>query len=506
MEGREAVRVRRVAHRRPRCVLVHVDRRPFSGGRVALSDGGDDPARRRVEEQLVRGQRGAAAADDHVDRPSGRVDDVGGGCRRNRRQRGVGLLAAQRMRTLVMMLVPADDQIDGVFVEQRQPLLPDPEIGAVELVGRRDRDLVHADHEPVDAAIATRRGQLALEPRLLRALRVAAHIGAAAVLVDDVVVGDADHPHRSDRERVPQAARHVGLTAGRRQREIGLISAVPDRPVPELVLVVARRGHPRPVASAAAVIVPEVPPRAHTIVGEVRVTQVTVEEVEERPQPLDTQGRVAARRRTEIVVHERQVRQRDAGRRHVALAQRRGALIAEAREGERPTPARRGPERPELGRRPVVHRRIEIRRIGPQPTHLGMIRVHDLIRRCIGVAGLVGRNGLLERAIEVPERDPRAPHRLQRVPGDDHLGGRIGAELQVHAGHRWCREGIGRTSARRRRRVGIARRGQRRRRHGRTGGGEQFAAAELEAVFVLRRRHGAERIPAARGISSRCAP
>ena len=33
-----------------------------------------------------------------------------------------------------MVLVPADHEVHAVRVEQRQPLLPDPEVGAIELL------------------------------------------------------------------------------------------------------------------------------------------------------------------------------------------------------------------------------------------------------------------------------------------------------------------------------------------------------------------------------------
>jgi hypothetical protein len=50
-----------------------------------------------------------------------------------------------------MVLVPGHDQVHAVPVEQRQPLLPDPEVSAVE-VGRGHRDLVHAHDDPVDVS------------------------------------------------------------------------------------------------------------------------------------------------------------------------------------------------------------------------------------------------------------------------------------------------------------------------------------------------------------------
>src|SRR6516162_9196006 len=52
----EAVGVRRVSHRRPGRVLLHVDRRTLACCRVGFADGGDHATLRRVEKQLVRWQ------------------------------------------------------------------------------------------------------------------------------------------------------------------------------------------------------------------------------------------------------------------------------------------------------------------------------------------------------------------------------------------------------------------------------------------------------------------
>jgi len=54
------------------------------------------------------------------------------------------------------VLVSANHEIDAVFVEQWDPLLTDPEVCAVEHIGRRDGDLMHTHHDPVDIMIATR--------------------------------------------------------------------------------------------------------------------------------------------------------------------------------------------------------------------------------------------------------------------------------------------------------------------------------------------------------------
>ena len=48
------------------------------------------------------------------------------------------------------MLVAGDDQVDAVLVEQREPGLADPEVGAVARLRRRQRALVHLHHDHVD--------------------------------------------------------------------------------------------------------------------------------------------------------------------------------------------------------------------------------------------------------------------------------------------------------------------------------------------------------------------
>ena len=187
--------MRRVAHRRPRRFLLHVHGRSLARRRIRCADSGNHPARRRIEEQLVRRNGRSAAANDHVHRSLGGVDHVRSGRRGNRRQRRVRLLTADRVRARVVVLMPADHEVDTVFVEQRHPFLANSQIRAIELIDRRDRDLVHAHHQPVDIAIVAGGGQFLFQPILLSALRIAADVGVAAVLVHDIVVGNADHAH-----------------------------------------------------------------------------------------------------------------------------------------------------------------------------------------------------------------------------------------------------------------------------------------------------------------------
>ena len=175
------------------------------------------------------------------------------------------------------------------------------------------------------SAVAAGAFEFLFEPTLLGAAGVAAHVGVAAVLIADVVVGQADHPHRSGRERVPQASQ-LRIRAGVRQREVRLVGAVADRAVAQLVLVVARRRHPRPVARGPGVVLEPVRPRPDAVVGQVGVAQVAVDQVEQRRGAFDRGRDVARRGRSAVVAAERARDQR---------VQRRGGLVAEAGETQR---------------------------------------------------------------------------------------------------------------------------------------------------------------------------
>jgi hypothetical protein len=109
--------------------------------------------------------------------------------------------------------VPADDEVDPVSVEQRQPVAANTEVGPVGPVGGRDRCLMHAHHDPVDASVVARCGEFCFQPTLLGAARIAVHIGVAGVLQADVVIVQADDPNRSRGERIPQPAQ-LGVRTG----------------------------------------------------------------------------------------------------------------------------------------------------------------------------------------------------------------------------------------------------------------------------------------------------
>src|SRR5277367_612960 len=99
-------------------------------------------------------------------------------------------MSADRMRALVVVLMPANHQVDAILVEKWNPLLPDAKVSAIELVSRRNGDLMHANDNPVDRLISSGYGQLAFEPGPLSSLGIAPDVGVARVLIGDVIVGD----------------------------------------------------------------------------------------------------------------------------------------------------------------------------------------------------------------------------------------------------------------------------------------------------------------------------
>jgi hypothetical protein len=87
----------------------------------------------------------------------------------------------------------------------------------------------------------------ASQPALLGAAGIAADVRIAAVLVAHVVVIQADDPHTTGGESIPQPALQLlGAIVG--NGEVGLVGAIADRAVAQLVLVIARGRHPGPVA------------------------------------------------------------------------------------------------------------------------------------------------------------------------------------------------------------------------------------------------------------------
>src|SRR5215469_366510 len=320
-----------------------------------------------------------------------------------------------------MVLVSAYHEIDTVLVEQRHPLLADPEVCAIELVSRRDGDLVHAHHDPVDIMITTGSGQLLFQPGLLSALRIAPDVRITTVLVRDIVIGKAYRDHRAHGECVPKPAGYIRLTGCLRHREVGLIGLIPDRSIAEFVLVVAGRGHPGTVAGAAAVVLPEIPPGPYPIFGHIGVAEITVEQVKQWLQPLHAKRRSGSCRRAKIVVHIWRFLDRYTLGGLVPLAQGRRGLIPKAGEREPRAAARSGSERAELRRSTLVGYPVQISGVGPQLADFRMRGVDNLAGLGVGVTGLRSLDHALELAIESPEHHTWVANGLQRVPGHHHL-------------------------------------------------------------------------------------
>ena len=341
---------------------------------------------------------------------------------------GVGVGAAHREGSLVVVVVPVEHQVDLVAVEQRQPLLADAEVGAVPGGRGGTGALVHLHDDPVDRVIAPARRQRPLQPRRLRAARVAldverragldervaraGHRGQgrgtgherARVLVHHVVGVEGDEQDRPDAEAVPAPAEIGDVVVG--QRVAGQIRGEPLRAVVELHLVVAQAWHPGPVSGRGLVVVAEVAPHLglHGRV-QVRVAQVAVEQVEQRLEGLDHLDRVRA-----LAVGE------DPG------GVRRGQ-VAEAGEAERCPAVRGGPEGGGERVRGVAvvvgGHRVRVGRAGPQPVDPRVVRPHRLAVDPVGVLAGLGLDDPL------PDPHPGPRRRLGGGPGDYDAGGGI---------------------------------------------------------------------------------
>ena len=143
--------------------------------------------------------------------------------------------------------------------------IPDGSPGRHHLLSRRWRSpSEHANHQPINVRITACIGEFGNKPMFLLTGRVAVHVEVAAVLEGDVVVVEADYPHRAGGERVPQAA-GFRMRPGIGQLEVRLIAAVTDWPVTQFVFVIARRRHPWPVAGRAGVVLKPVRPGADPV-------------------------------------------------------------------------------------------------------------------------------------------------------------------------------------------------------------------------------------------------
>jgi hypothetical protein len=108
-----------------------------------------------------------------------------------------------------------------------------------------------------------------------------------------VVVVDRDDLDRSRLERVPHAAQGGIAFAVVGHAEARLVAKITRRPVPELVLMVARGGHPWPVARRDFVVEKEVTPGLWPVWADVCVAQVAIEQMEQWLHPLDLRRVVA---------------------------------------------------------------------------------------------------------------------------------------------------------------------------------------------------------------------
>ena len=347
---------------------------------------------------------------------------------------GAGVGAAHREGPLVVVVVAAEHQVHLVPVEQRQPLLPDAEVGAVAGGRGGGGALVHLDDDPVHRLVPAAGRQRPLQPGGLRPAGVAPDVERRArldrrvagarrrgqrrrarhergrVLEDHVVGVERDEQHRADAEGVPAAAEAGHPVV--RQGVAGQVGGEALRAVVELHLVVAQARHPGPVRGGGLVVVAEVAPHLGLGRGvQVRVAQVAVEQVEQR---LEGFHRLDCVRALAVGEHPRGV-----GR----------GQVAEAGEAERGPARRRGAERgaERVGGVAVVVRghRVGVRGAGPQAADAGMVGPDRLAADSVGVGAGLGRDHPL------PDPHPRPPRLAGGGPGDDDPGGRVLAPGEV---------------------------------------------------------------------------
>ena len=173
--------------------------------------------------------------------------------------------------------------------------------------------------------------------------------------------------------------------------------------------MIARCGHPRPMARGAAVVVEPGRPRPDPVGGEVGVAQVTVDEVEQRGDALDAGRHVTRRRRAAAVTA--------IGRRAPCDVQCRRRLIAETGEGDPVATLRRRAEGAQFGRCAVVHGGVHIVRVGRQPCQPSVIYPNFAAGLGISINLGVGHGGRPEPGCRGSEQDARIADRFGRVPG-----------------------------------------------------------------------------------------
>ena len=336
---------------------------------------------------------------------------------------------------------------------------------------------MHLDDDPVDGLISAPGRQRALQPRRLRAARVAADVERRAgldrlvaggggrhkrgragherarVLVHHVVGVEGDEQDRADAQGVPAPAETRHRVIG--QRVAGQVGREPLRPVAELHLVITQARHPRPVGRRRLVVVAEVAPHLRLDAGiEVRVAQIAVQQVEQRLEGLDRLHRVRA-----LAVGE-----------HPAGVRR--AQVAEAGEAERRAALRCGAEggAERIGGVVIVvgGHGVRVQGARPQPANARVVGPDRLAADPVGVRpGLGGDDPL-------PDPDLRPGGLPGRGPGDDDAGGGVIAPGEMDLlGCAVAGRGAGPPP--RRRRLGRGRGG---REQPRSAGGQHLAARQ----------------------------
>src|SRR5215467_1524253 len=323
--------------------------------------------------------------------------------------------AAHRMRALEVMLVTGKDKVDTVEVR------------------RGHGDLVHEHHDPVDVVVLTRTSQLALEPPALQPAAVAADVriesrrtiagdvvpaqpAETAVLHADIVIVERDESHRPCGKRVPVARESRRSVA--RQFEPGLVRQVALSSVPRLILVIPWSRHPRAVPGRPAYVREVRRPCVDRLIAGVRVREVSVDEVEERVELIDSGHHVTGVGRV----------------RPGSVTYRRGyGVIAKAGEPEgRRATFRRGPERTRHRVSTVVQHLVAVYRIGLEGAQPRVVGPDGLAGQGVGVGALFGLDLAAGSRFCRAEPEPGPRHRRGYRPGHCDLTRRIRAELKMN--------------------------------------------------------------------------
>ena len=141
--------------------------------------------------------------------------------------------------------------------------------------------------------------------------------------------------------------------------------------------------------------------------GEVRVAQVAVDEVEQWTETFDGGRGISGRGRAKVV---------DAVDGVFELAQCRDGLVSETCEAQRFPSGRSGPDGPQLGVGAVVDCRVDIVGVGSQFVEPGVVDAHFGLGLRVTVGSGLGLHDAAEAGRRRADHDPRVANRVGGVP------------------------------------------------------------------------------------------